>query len=566
MKVMADRIEMLKAILPHVSRYKLQWFFLVVLKIGQKLPLLLQPLLFKTFINGVIESQNLSYMLPLMVMCGGLFLVETVLKVGHRVVDNSFFNRITRELRNDVWNRYSSMPWEEYGRFQVSDMVRRLNQDIDMVKFFMIGEVFDYLSSIVSIIISFALMISLSWHLAIVAGIFVLISLFLTSDSSKLLYQKILESIGEREREIMTEMEDRVQRISFDWREVKANHLEGIEKSRLEDILQNLHANRKKREEILFRRNMILDLKGKVIDSLGMHIVCGVFNIFWNLKVGTVIACISYYGNILQDFKNIMEIDANLGWVKPSILRVIEVLDIPGFHFPSHYPDVPEEHNDVADNRKEDISVYELKIDGYRYGELEEEVLGQVVIKVKKGEKLLLDGISGSGKSTLMKLMAGELTTEKEQIFLKEVCMNQLSKREIYQHIRKLDAEQYIMNITVQEYLRMAKEDADYEEMRQACMAVGLWQELAEISPDLQLRIGENGTYLSGGQKQKLALARVFLRGDRILLLDEAFSAIDGKDKVQIMEHLLEKYQNGTIIGIAHDDEIKRKFRCSYVL
>lgn len=106
----------------------------------------------------------------------------------------------------------------------------------------------------------------------------------------------------------------------------------------------------------------------------------------------------------------------------------------------------------------------------------------------------------------------------------------------------------------------MAKEDSDINEMRQACKAVNLWEDLQRIDPELNFCIGENGSKLSGGQKQKLALARLFLTNNKTLLLDEAFSAIDVKDKLSIMQRLLERYSDSTIICVAHDIELQHMF------
>ena len=118
----------------------------------------------------------------------------------------------------------------------------------------------------------------------------------------------------------------------------------------------------------------------------------------------------------------------------------------------------------------------------------------------------------------------------------------------------------YYMNISVKEFLRMAKPRVSDEEMEQVCRTVNLWEDLEIKTDGFETLIGENGSYLSKGQKQKLALARLLLTQNKIVILDEAFSAIDTSDKVKIIDIVLKHFEGDTVICIAHDEEIKRRF------
>ena len=94
MKIVKERIEIFKTILPYISKYKFQWILLLILKIGQKVPVLIHPLILKIFVDIVLEKRNLSFMYIVIIMCIGAYLLETLLKVSHRVIDNSLFNKI----------------------------------------------------------------------------------------------------------------------------------------------------------------------------------------------------------------------------------------------------------------------------------------------------------------------------------------------------------------------------------------------------------------------------------------------------------------------------------------
>ena len=114
----------------------------------------------------------------------------------------------------------------------------------------------------------------------------------------------------------------------------------------------------------------------------------------------------------------------------------------------------------------------------------------------------------------------------------------------------------------------MTKRDVGNEEIKIACIYVNLWDDFKDETEELtyEFKIGENGSKLSGGQKQKLALARLFLISNKTLLLDEAFSAIDVKDKIEIVDKLFAHYREDTVICVSHDMEIKQKFISNIVV
>ena len=240
--------------------------------------------------------------------------------------------------------------------------------------------------------------------------------------------------------------------------------------------------------------------------------------------------------------------NSNLEWVKPSITRVIEILKM-------------EAESAVSLQKiKKEMYEYEVWDLCYSYDDSSKAILNNFNIKIENGDKILIDGPSGKGKSTLMKLLAGELECQKGDIFYKGVSISRLPDIELYKFIRKIDNEVYFMNITIREYMQMAKRDINDDEIMQACNMVNLWEDIKEIAPMLDDKIGENGSKLSGGQRQKLALARLFVNNNKTLLLDEAFSAIDVKDKKEILNKILARYKNESIICVSHDNEIKSMF------
>lgn len=544
MKIVKERIEIFKTILPYISKYKFQWILLLILKIGQKVPVLIHPLILKIFVDIVLEKRNLSFMYIVIVMCIGAYLLETLLKVSHRVIDNSLFNKITQDLRTIVFNKYMQMPMKKHEEYQTGDMVRRLNFDIDMVKFFLIGQVFDYISYIILAISSLVLMFMLEWHFAIVACMMIPVSLYLSAK-----FENEIEELAENDRQGLSKIEDFVQQIKSNWKEVKVNRFENIQEKKFENILLEFWECKCLNAELKCKRNIALDTKEKLVDFLAMYIVGGILSAFWGVAVGIVMACVGYYDNILQSVREIMQTNSNLKWMKPSINRVVEILDFS--------TESVEESKVILEHTQ---SVYQVRDINFKYETAEREIIQNKSFDILRGEKVLLEGESGCGKSTLMQILAGENFAQVGDVFFEGIDIRTISENELYNYIRKIDQNTYFMNISVREFLSMANADGTLEEMKNACIKVNIWNDLEKISPDLEFHMGENGMNFSKGQKQKLALARLFLSHTKVIMLDEAFSAIDVADKIQIVKRLFQKYKNDTIICAAHDEEIKGYF------
>ena len=483
-------------------------------------------------------------MLVVIVMYIGLYLVDTVFKVWHRIIDNSLFNKITRDLRMILFKRYMHMPIEKYNAYEINDLVGILNFDVDMVKVFLVRQIFEYISYLISIVVSTVLMISLDWRLVIIAYILMPFSMWLSKK-----YEEQIENNAEENRKLITKLGERVEKISSSWKEVKANQLEAYQEKDFGKILEAFLNCMYQNTEINFRRKMVLDTKVSIVDLLGMYVAGGILNLFYHIAAGTVIACVGYYNNILDGFQEIMEIDANLSWMKPAISRVIEILDLPIEKY---------EYSGIQDGF--DGAIYDVKNLGFRYNASNRDVIHNLSFEIGKGDKVLFEGSSGSGKSTLMQVLAGELKPTEGKVAFKGRNLMKISIREIYNNIRIIDQNTYYMNVTVREFLKMAKQNAGDDEMKQVCMEVNLWDALEKKMKGLETSIGENGSNFSKGQKQKLAIARLLLMKGKIIMLDEAFSAIDIRDKVAIIDIILGHFKDETIVCAAHDEEIKRNF------
>ena len=181
----------------------------------------------------------------------------------------------------------------------------------------------------------------------------------------------------------------------------------------------------------------------------------------------------------------------------------------------------------------------------------EREIFKDLSLTIKKGEKVAFVGESGSGKSTLVKLLLGLLKYDTGQILvgdmeLKSICLNDLYEKMIY-----LSQDAPVFDGTIKENLSFDR-NVDSWRLIEALKKVQLSHLVDNSDKGLDTEIGEKGTCLSGGEKQRLALARLWIRDCEMTILDEATSAMDNLTEEIVMGEIMKKLKNQTVIAIAH--------------
>jgi ATP-binding cassette subfamily B protein len=184
--------------------------------------------------------------------------------------------------------------------------------------------------------------------------------------------------------------------------------------------------------------------------------------------------------------------------------------------------------------------------------DLETDTLCDLSATIHAGKFCAIIGPSGSGKSTLLNLLAGFQSPSSGSITLGDVAIEDIGTRNLYQSLLHVGQHVQLFSGTLRENLLIADNQATDEVLFLALESVGLRQLVNNLPLGLEQPIGENGMYLSGGEKQRLSIARALLRRADILLLDEPTSALDSDTQAKVLESLHQVYKNKTIVMVAH--------------
>ncbi|HEO3027935.1 TPA: ABC transporter ATP-binding protein [Streptococcus agalactiae] len=257
-----------------------------------------------------------------------------------------------------------------------------------------------------------------------------------------------------------------------------------------------------------------------------------------SVEVGTLIMCIllSYasYKPLIKAMSH-METIANIKVVFEEIKKIMEIPNL-------------KRGEEVRDIKSYDV---EFKDVTFAYEE-SKNVLNNISFKANENELTAIVGNSGSGKSTITKLIAGFWNVSNGKILIGKTNLNELPLKQNMELVSYVSQENFLFNKTILENLKMAKEDASMDEIKEACEKASCYNFIKGLPNGYQTIVGKGGANLSGGEKQRIAIARCFLKNSPIVLLDEATAYSDPDNESVIQQSIDKLIKDKTVIMVAH--------------
>lgn len=271
-----------------------------------------------------------------------------------------------------------------------------------------------------------------------------------------------------------------------------------------------------------------------------------------HLSVGSVVALITLIDNAYTPIAifNVIYIQYKLN--KTAWLRFEGLLDL-------------KEDMQLQEGAAFHTLTKEIRIENLSFYGNHKKILNQINMTIKKGEKVAFVGESGSGKSTLIKVLIGLLKYESGEVLFDKKPLESFSLESLYKKISYLSQDTPVFDGTIRENLVFNKQVSDAE-IDTSLEATQLLSMITSMEDGIDTRIGEKGTCLSGGEKQRLALARLWFDHAEIVVLDEATSALDNVTESIVMRNVLAQVKNATVIAIAHRLTSIRGFDKIFVL
>lgn len=484
-----------------------------------------------SYFQVIIDSFGTNEVtLGMIIFYGTILLITTVIGYIDNYPDRKLFNKLYLEFKKQSMKKLKTIDYQEYQKIGTGRLSQQVEEGAtaarDTLYYFWLKLLRELLpGALISLI--FIGKIELKVLFAVLIGyVFVII---LTNVVLKILYNLKEKIIINQELLNKHLIRGFMELVVF-----RTNKKYDVELSKIDEEITDITKGRTKIKlvhEIFFTAFEILVTIIKII----MLIYAVVSK---SLTIGEITVLITLLGKAYEPIAifNVEYIDYKLN--KVSLKRYLEYLDL---------PDVKNMYE--GKNIKQLTGNVTLKDISFAYKE--KRVLTDINLEIKEKSKVAFVGETGSGKSTIIKLIAGLISPQSGTILIDGKELNKIKLDSYYDHISYLSQDSPIFDGTLKENIVFDKTVSD-EKIIEVLKLVELEKFYSKLKNGLQTELGERGILISGGERQRIALARLFFDDSKIIILDEATSAMDNITEEKVMNALTKYLQNKTFIIIAH--------------
>lgn len=530
---------------------------------------LIPPLLYRDLIDNAIIKGDTARLNWLALGMIGVPLLSAAIGFGQRYLSATIGEGLIADLRNALFNHMQRMSLRFYTHTKTGALMSRLNNDVVGAQAALTRTFINIVTNLVSVVATVTIMFSLEWRLTLLS--IAIVPLFLAPT----------RRVGRRLRKIRRRSMELNARMNVLMQETL--NIDGA-------LLVKLFGRRADESERFRRRSMAvadIGVRSALVGrwffmGLGLISAVGTAVVFWVgghmilrgvFTVGTIVAFGAYLTQLYGPLTSISNAHVEFATSMVSFERVFEVLDLPvEIQDKPHaviLPDVTGEvtFDDVTFSYTEggDGGATLLGLRDDRQGREDasaaltmvpepgrQMALTSVSFKINPGELVALVGPSGAGKTTITYLLPRLYDPTGGKICLDGHDLRDISQRSLAQAIGMVTQETYLFNDTLKANLLYAAPDASQAEIEAACRTANIHEFIAGLPDGYDTVVGARGYRLSGGEKQRIAIARVILKDPRILVLDEATSSLDSQSEALIQEALERIMKGRTSLVIAH--------------
>jgi ATP-binding cassette, subfamily B, bacterial len=499
-----------------------------------------QPFLLREAVDGGIVKRNLTLLTWLVAGMIALALVNGVIGVAQTWISNLVGQRVMHDLRAAVFAHLQRMSLAFFTRTRSGEVQARIAYDIGGIDDVVTSTATSTVSTVATVLATVVAMFALNWRLTVFSLILLPFFVWLT------------RRVGNERRRIQAVRQGRLADMSTLVEESLSvsGILLGKTMGRSRELAARFTAESSEVADLEVRTRMagrwrmssvqiaFAIMPAAVYWYAGYNIVNG----HHPISIGTVVAFTTLQTRLLFPMQQLLGVGLEVQTSLALFGRIFEYLDLP-----VDIEERPGAHplNDV----RGDVSLQDV---WFRYAPDARWTLSEIDAEVPRGTRTALVGETGSGKTTLAYLVARLYEPERGAVLIDGVDIRELTLASLAQTVGLVSQETYLFHASIRENLRFACPEASDEQIEDAARAAQIHELIASLPEGYDTPVGERGYRFSGGEKQRIAIARTILRNPPVLILDEATSALDTETERAVQQALDELARGRTTIAIAH--------------
>ncbi|MFD7920929.1 ABC transporter ATP-binding protein [Streptomyces sp. NPDC059740] len=504
------------------------------------------PFLLRAVLDTAIPHRDLGLLSLLAAGMIAAAVTTSVFGVLQTLISTTVGQRVMHDLRTAVYAKLQSMPLEFFTRTRTGEVQSRIANDIGGMQATVTSTATSLVSNLTSVVATIVAMVALDWRLTIAS--LLLLPLFVW----------ISRRVGNERKKITTRRQKQMAVLSA--MVTESLSVSGILLGRTMGRAASLTEDFAKESEALVDLEVRSNMAGRWrMATIGIVMAAMPAAVYWAAGVvlqlggpafslGTLVAFVSLQQGLLRPTVSLLTTGVQMQTSLALFGRVFEYLDLPvTLTEPEHPTPLPAVRGEI---RFEGVCFsYGSPADG---APATAPTLQDIDLTVPAGSSLAVVGATGSGKSTLSSLVPRLYDVTAGRVTLDGVDVRELDFATLARAVGLVSQETYLFHASVADNLRFAKPDATEQEIEAAARAAQIHDHIASLPDGYDTLVGERGHRFSGGEKQRLALARTILRDPPVLVLDEATSALDTRTEYAVQQAVDALSRGRTTLTIAH--------------
>ncbi len=525
--------------------YRVRLAIVMVMIVVSAAVSMLNPFLIRDTLNEGLAQHNGTLLTELVLAMIGVAIFSNAISVWQTYLSNVVGQRVMHDLRAAVYRHLQRMSLAFFTRTRTGEIQSRIANDIGGLDSVVTTTATTIASNVTTVIAALVAMCLLKWQLALFSLVFIPPSVWAT------------RRVGKIRRRITTEQQKRLADLSA----LVAESLSvsgimlGKTMGRGQDLAERFTGDSKGIAD--------LEVRSRMAGRWMMATIQFIFSaqpviIYWlagqsfigKIDIGTVVAFTTLLTRLLFPINSLLSTQADIESSLALFDRIFEYLDLPVDIVEAEHPVSLRPDEVLGEVRLEDVSFrYAVPQAGH---DEEEWTLRHIDLVIPAGTRTAVVGETGAGKTTLGYLAARLYEPQEGRVTIDGVDIRDVSLASLAATVGVVSQETYLFHASVRENLRFARPDATDEEIEDAARTARIHELVASLPDGYDTIVGERGYRFSGGEKQRMAIARTVLRNPPVLVLDEATSSLDTRTEYAVQAELERLSEGRTTITIAH--------------
>lgn len=531
--------ELLKRVFSYLKPYTKQLILVLLCIIVSSFFSLLPSIITGKILDDGLLKQDFKALVYYIVLSLAVTLAASLIGVAETYINTWIAQHITFDMRNQMYQHLQKMSQRFFTTNNQGDIITRMTSDIDGVKAVVTNTFSSILSNSITLIIAMIAMFQKNWILALVGIIIVPLFTLPTRKAGKKRWTLTNES---------QQVNDEVNGILNETLSVSGQLLVKLFGKEKYEYERYEKANRRMiglniKESMAGRWFRVVLTTFTSVGPMLLYLAGGILMMKYNsdLTIGDITVLVALLGRMYMPVNSLLNIQVE--WIRSMALfkRIFDYFDIP--------VEIENAKDAVTPEKVTGDVVFEHVEFSY---EESKKILKDISFTLNAGKSIAIVGPSGSGKSTIVNLIPRLYDVDSGSVTFDGIDVRKIDLKFLRDQVGVVSQETYLFNGTIRENLLYAKPDATEEDMVEALKKANIWDFIEKQEKGIDTEVGNRGLKLSGGEKQRISIARIILKDPTIFIFDEATSALDSISEKKIQDAIDPIIKSKTSILIAH--------------